>query len=50
MRGWTPLGHTRFPLAIYAHLFEDNHADAMNALGAMATPKAMTDNVVPLRR
>jgi hypothetical protein len=38
-------------LGIYAHLFNtDDHSDAMAALGAMATPKAMTDNVVALRR
>ena len=36
-------------LAIYAHLFEDNHADAMAALGAMSRPVARSGNVIPLR-
>ncbi|MFZ2178239.1 MAG: hypothetical protein WAW17_30290 [Rhodococcus sp. (in: high G+C Gram-positive bacteria)] len=36
---------------MYAHLFEDDHADAMAALGAMDTsPPRQNDNVVPIRR
>jgi integrase len=33
------MGHAKptTTLGIYAHLFEDNHAEAMAALGAMAT-------------
>jgi hypothetical protein len=34
---------------MYAHLFEDNHADAMAALGAMDQPKTKAGNVIPLR-
>jgi len=34
---------------IYAHLFEDNHADAMAALGAMTAPKPKAGNVVAMR-
>jgi hypothetical protein len=43
------MGHTKptTTLGIYAHLFEDNHADAMAALGAMGSPTA-SGNVVPL--
>jgi hypothetical protein len=37
-------------LGIYAHLFADDHADAMAAPGPMAAPKANVANVVPLRR
>jgi len=29
---------------------EDNHADAMAALGAMAGPKPSATNVIPLHR
>ncbi len=46
------MGHAKptTTLGIYAHLFEDNHAEAMAALGAMATqPKAKAGNVIPLR-
>jgi hypothetical protein len=45
------MGHAKptTTLSIYAHLFEDDHADAMAALGAMATaPKAYGSNVIPL--
>jgi len=44
------MGHAKptTTLGIYAHLFEDNHADAMAALGAMGslTPSG---NVIRLR-
>jgi integrase len=45
------MGHTKptTTLSIYAHLFEDDHADAMVALGAMAArPAAAAANVIPL--
>ncbi|OBI76409.1 integrase [Mycolicibacterium fortuitum] len=48
-------GHSKVTttLNIYAHLFEDDHTDAMAALGAMATPTALAGdsapNVIPLR-
>ena len=36
-------------LAIYTHLFNtDDHADAMAALGAMASARADGENVIPL--
>ncbi|WP_244975101.1 tyrosine-type recombinase/integrase [Mycobacterium heckeshornense] len=44
------MGHSKptTTLAIYTHLFNtDDHADAMAALGAMATP-TLPANVVPL--
>jgi hypothetical protein len=34
---------------IYPHLFEDNHADAMVALGAMVAPNLGAANVIRLR-
>lgn len=40
-------------LSVYAHLSEDDHTDAMTALGAMGqptTPPWQADNAVPLRR
>jgi hypothetical protein len=44
------MGHaTPTTLSIYAHLFEDNHADAMVALGAMGAPKPRAGNVIRLR-
>ena len=45
------MGHTNvtITLGVYAHLFADDHADAMAALGAMAAPKAKTGNVIQLR-
>ena len=45
------MGHAKptTTLGIYAHLFEDNHADAMAALGAMGNPTA-SSNVVHLWR
>ncbi|MGF7120199.1 tyrosine-type recombinase/integrase [Rhodococcus sp. BE178] len=48
------MGHAKITttLSVYAHLFEDDHADAMAALGAMgqpATPPRRTGNVVPMR-
>jgi integrase len=44
------MGHAKptTTLAINAHLFEDNHADAMAALGAMGQPKTKAGNVIPL--
>jgi hypothetical protein len=36
-------------LGIYAHLFEDDHGDAMAALGAMEAGPLHAENVVPLR-
>lgn len=48
-------GHSKVTttLNIYAHLFEDDHSDAMAALGAMSTPTALAGdsvgNVIPLR-
>jgi hypothetical protein len=36
-------------LGIYAHLFEDDHADAMTALDAMEAAPSYGENVVPLR-
>ena len=44
------MGHNKVmtTLDVYVHLFEDNHAEAMAALGAMATlPKAKAGNVIP---
>lgn len=46
------MGHAKVTttLSVYAHLFEDDHTDAMAALGAMGTPPSrQTDNVVPIR-
>lgn len=44
------MGHanTNVTLGVYAHLFEDNHTDAMAALGAVVQT-ALADNVVPMR-
>ncbi|MDV8008632.1 tyrosine-type recombinase/integrase [Rhodococcus sp. IEGM 1318] len=44
------MGHanTNVTLGVYAHLFQDDHADAMTALGALGQPP-QTDNVVPIR-
>jgi hypothetical protein len=36
--GLDALGHARFPLAIYTHLFDDDHVDGMAALAAMNAP------------
>jgi integrase len=46
------MGHSKpaTTLAIYAHLFADDHSDAMAALGAMAGPKPSATNVIPLHR
>jgi hypothetical protein len=45
------MGHAKptTTLSIYAHLFEDDHADAMAALEAMSRP-VDAPNVVPMRR
>lgn len=42
------MGHAKVvtTLSVYAHLFEDDHADAMSALVAMSAPR--TENVVRL--
>ena len=44
------MGHAKATatLGIYAHLFADDHTDAMAALEAMNRPAAL--NVVPIRR
>jgi integrase len=45
------MGHANVTttLTVYTHLFADDHADAMAALGAMATPTpSYRGNVVPL--
>ena len=43
------MGHAKVTttLTVYAHLFEDDHADAMDALGAMSMPHGR--NVIRLR-
>lgn len=45
------MGHSRVTttLAVYAHLFDSDHADSMAALDAMSTP-VTAPNVVRLRR
>lgn len=45
------MGHAKVTttLSIYAHLFEDDHSDAMTALGTLGAP-ALAENVVPIRR
>ena len=45
------MGHANVTttLTVYTHLFADDHADAMAALGAMATPTPKAGNVVRLR-
>ena len=45
------MGHAKVTttLTVYTHLFEDNHADAMAALGVMSRPPN-TANVVDMRR
>jgi len=44
------MGHAKPPttLSVYAHLFADDHADAMAALGAMGSPKPSAANVIRL--
>jgi hypothetical protein len=44
------MGHAKVTttLAIYTHLFADDHAETMAALEAMSRPAA--PNVVPMRR
>jgi integrase len=41
--------HVGTTLGVYTHLFEDDHSDAMSALGAMRRPAATMGNVIPLR-
>lgn len=36
-------------MGIYTHLFEDDHADAMTALGNVTAPRPLSNNVTPLR-
>ncbi|MET9325740.1 tyrosine-type recombinase/integrase [Tsukamurella sp. NPDC003166] len=36
-------------MGIYAHLFEDDHTDAMAALGSIAATRPRPNNVTPLR-
>ncbi len=45
------MGHAKVTttLTIYAHLFDDDHTDAMAALGALGQPTHHGDNVVPIR-
>jgi integrase len=45
------MGHAKvtITLTVYAHLFEDDHADAMAALGAMGATTTLAENVVPMR-
>lgn len=45
------MGHSKVTttLTVYAHLFEDDHADAMTALGAMGQ-QTVAANVIPMRR
>lgn len=45
------MGHSKVTttLTIYAHLFEDDHSAAMNALGALAALRPAAANVVPIR-
>lgn len=45
------MGHAKVTttLSVYAHLFADDHSDAMAALGAMGQPVAAGGNVVRLR-
>jgi hypothetical protein len=40
----------RCHLPLCIDLFDDDHSDAMAALGAMANSKSSATNVVPLRR
>jgi hypothetical protein len=45
------MGHAKVTttLTVYTHLFGDDHADAMSALGAIEAPKPKAgNNVIPL--
>jgi hypothetical protein len=44
------MGHAKVTttLGVYAHLYADDHADAMAALGAMEAGPNYGENVVPL--
>jgi hypothetical protein len=46
------MGHSKVTTTrgIYAHLFADDHSNAMAALGAMAGPKPSATNIIPLHR
>jgi hypothetical protein len=46
------MGHAKVTttLTVYAHLFADDHSDAMSALDAMAAPKAKAGNVTCMPR
>jgi hypothetical protein len=41
-------GKVTTTLGVYAHLYADDHADAMTALGAIEAGPSYTENVVPL--
>lgn len=45
------MGHAKVTttLGVYAHLYADDHGDAMAALGAMEAESMYAENVVPLR-
>jgi hypothetical protein len=45
------MGHAKVTttLGVYAHLFEDDHADAMAALGAMGSAVSYGGKVIQLR-
>jgi integrase len=45
------MGHAKVTttLAIYTHLFDDDHAETMAALEAMGQPKPNASNVIALR-
>ena len=45
--GHEKLAHT---LIVYTHLFEDDHSDAMAALGAMGERHSLAGNVIRRRR
>ncbi|MGO8940213.1 MAG: hypothetical protein ACLQLO_24905 [Mycobacterium sp.] len=44
------MGHAKVTttLAIYTHLFDDDHAETMAALGVMEAAPVHAENVVPL--
>jgi integrase len=44
------MGHSKVTttLSVYAHMFEDDHSDAISALGAIGN-RAMAENVIQLR-
>jgi hypothetical protein len=45
------VGYRQTCTSHYTHLFDDDHAETMAALGALAAPKpSYGGNVIPLRR